>query len=297
MVINHNIAALNTLSNLSANTKATQTSLQRLSTGSKINKAADDASGLAISQKMQAQINGLDQGQQNVSDGANLIQTAEGSLGNIQDILQKIRTLAVQANNDTQSTDDKGNLQDQADALAQEITRISEQTTYNTKHVLNSSDTTGLLANSTGLKIQIGADDGQSINITLSGVATIGSTAVSSVDAAGLGVASSAGATATAGGAVDLLTANAITTIQSAIDAVSKLRSKLGAYQNRLDYAGQTDDLSSQNLTQALSGITDTDIAKEMMTYTKNNILVQSAQAMLAQANQLPQGMLSLLKA
>lgn len=290
MVINHNIAALNTLGNLQKNTSATQDSLQKLSTGSKINKAADDASGLAISQKMQAQINGLDQGEQNVSDGANLIQTAEGALGNIQDILQKMRTLAVQAQNDTQSTTDKGNLQDQANALAQEITRISDQTKYNTKAIFGSAASDGLF-NASGLNIQIGADDGQSIAITLSGTVT----GLTAVDAGSLGVASGT-VTSTSGAAYSLTSTDAITTIQSAIDAVSKLRSALGAYQNRLEYASDTDDLSSQNLTQALSGITDTDIAQEMMNYTKNNILVQSAQAMLAQANQLPQGMLTLLK-
>lgn len=294
MVINHNIAALNTLSALNKNTAATQDSLEKLSTGSKINKAADDASGLAISQKMQAQINGLDQAQENVSNGTSLVQTAEGALGNVQDILQKMRTLANEAQNSgTQSSTDTGNLQDQADALAQEINRISAQTTFNTKDVFGSS-TDGLFGAS-GLQIQIGADSGQVIDLTLSGVAS----GVSGVDIASLKISGDASASATdytSVTALDLTASTSIDTIQSAIDDVSKLRSKLGAYQNRMSYATDTLDIESQNLTSAESTLTDTDVASEMMTYTKNNILVQSAQAMLAQANQLPQGMLSLLK-
>ncbi|ADU28041.1 flagellin [Ethanoligenens harbinense] len=589
MVINHNIAALNTLSNLQKNTSAVQDSLQKLSTGSKINKAADDASGLAISQKMQAQINGLNQAQENVSNGNSLIQTSEGALGNVQDILQKMRTLAVQAQNDTQNDTDKSNLQDQANALAQEINRISDQTTYNTKNVFGQTDSEGLFSNS-GLQIQIGADSGQTINLTLGGTVVTTSTLVSASAAtsatgsttlsgdaadgyqyfvstssgtdtyavtlntasdgsiyatfkdsdgnqvmstavttaftaavsattangtttysiansalftagnitattinydltgvqggtAGTAVSATAvtlvGSQTTTGGtniaatdttdgtagadpatatvtingvaytaslysdssattvmqtasagnvyftltdadgnvvkdssgsklvftgtadaskklsatglnvggktasvtlgtatytaniagsgtnttftltdvngqvvkdtngetatftgsvtggqlttnsttgkinvtestsyldavsvsalgvgtgvgeaatALSLTGSNAINTIQTAIDTVSKLRSKMGAYQNRFTYAGDTLDIESQNLTAAQSTLTDTDVAQEMMNYTKNNILVQSAQAMLAQANQLPQGMLSLLK-
>lgn len=401
MVINHNIAALNTLSALQKNTAATQSSLQKLSTGSKINSASDDASGLAISQKMQAQINGLNQSQENVSNGNSLIQTAEGALGNVQDILQKMRTLANEAQNDTQNDTDKSNLQDQANALAQEINRISTQTAYNTKDVFGSTDGQGLFSNS-GLQIQIGADSGQTIALSLSSTVTatswsvnsntannvalatatnqasvtIGGTAytvtfyastqdaiegtnaitanavasastdayakyatltgpdgsvlqnsgsalvidvtstaettgyngtasiavttlnsattnLAGVNVVDLGVGSGIGEAATA---ISLTGTNSINTIQSAIDTVSKLRSKLGAYQNRLTYAGDTLDIESQNLTSAESTLTDTDVAQEMMNYTKNNILVQSAQAMLAQANQLPQGMLSLLK-
>lgn len=292
MVINHNIAALNTFSNLQKNTNATQDSLQKLSTGSKINKAADDASGLAISQKMQAQINGLDQASENVSNGNSLIQTAEGALGNTQDILQKMRTLAVQAQNDTQNTTDKGNLQDQADALAQEINRISAQTSYNTKNVLSSSTGGDGLFTTSGIQIQIGADSGQVIDLTLSGAVS----GLDGVDISSLGVGTGSATDYTTVTALDLTVSTSIDTIQSAIDNVSKLRSKLGAYQNRLSYANDTLDIESQNLTAAQSTITDTDVAKEMMNYTKNNILVQSAQAMLAQANQLPQGMLSLLK-
>ncbi|MFT8887943.1 MAG: flagellin [Ethanoligenens sp.] len=295
MVINHNIAALNTFSNLQKNTAATQDSLQKLSTGSKINKAADDASGLAISQKMQAQINGLDQAQENVSNGTSLVQTAEGALGNVQDILQKMRTLANQAQNQTQNTTDTSNLQDQANALAQEINRISAQTTYNTKNVLASTAAGDGLFTTSGIQIQIGADSGQVIDLTLSGsVSGLGGVDIASLGVAGLSTASASDYTTVT--ALDLTASSSINTIQSAIDDVSKLRSKLGAYQNRMSYASDTLGIESQNLTAAESTITDTDVAQEMMNYTKNNILVQSAQAMLAQANQLPQGMLSLLK-
>ncbi|MFT9055152.1 MAG: flagellin [Ethanoligenens sp.] len=295
MVINHNIAALNTFSNLQKNTAATQDSLQKLSTGSKINKAADDASGLAISQKMQAQINGLDQAQENVSNGTSLVQTAEGALGNVQDILQKMRTLANQAQNQTQNTTDTSNLQDQANALAQEINRISAQTTYNTKNVLSSTAAGDGLFTTSGIQIQIGADSGQVIDLTLSGsVSGLGGVDIASLGVAGLSTAAATDYTTVT--ALDLTASSSINTIQSAIDDVSKLRSKLGAYQNRMSYASDTLGIESQNLTAAESTITDTDVAQEMMNYTKNNILVQSAQAMLAQANQLPQGMLSLLK-
>lgn len=287
MVINHNISALNTLNKLSANTNAAQSSLEKLSSGLRINKAADDAAGLAISQKMQAQINGLDTASSNAQDGISLIQTSEGSLSESQSILQRMRELAVQAQNGTNSTTDVGQLQKEADQLAQDLNRISTNTNFNTLTTLSGSSVTGSLFSAGGITLQIGADQSQTITISLNDVSSSGVTAI------GLGVGSDDTSAATA----NLLTgASAITNIQTAIDSVSSMRAKLGAYQNRLDHTINNLSVESENLTSASSQITDVDMAAEMTNYTKNNILVQSAEAMLAQANQLPQGVLSLLK-
>lgn len=290
MVINHNISALNTYNKLTSNTTATQNSLEKLSSGLRINKAADDAAGLAISEKMKAQISGLDTASDNAQNGISMIQTAEGSLSESQSILQRMNELAVQAKNGTNSTTDTQRLQDEANQLAQDLTRISDQTSFNTNMVLSSASATGSLFSANGITLQIGANDGQTINVTLSGATTL-----TGVDAASLGVNSGA-VTSQSGDALDITSGTAIATIGSAINNISALRSKLGAYQNRLDHTINNLGVESENLTSAQSQITDVDMAKEMTTYTKNNILVQSAEAMLAQANQLPQGVLSLLK-
>lgn len=296
MVINHNISALNTYNMLSANTKATQSSLEKLSSGLRINKAADDAAGLAISEKMKAQISGLDAASSNAQNGISMIQTAEGSLSESQSILQRMRELAVEAKNGTNSSSDASRLQDEADALAKDLDRISTDTNFNTEDVLANSTTAGSLLSSAGITLQIGADDNQTIAISLSGV-KLGATTtnITSVTASGLGVSGNnlGGESATA---LSLTSSNAVTSIQNAIDGISALRSKLGAYQNRLDHTINNLSVESENLTSAESQITDVDMAKEMTNYTKNNILVQSAEAMLSQANQLPQGVLSLLK-
>lgn len=296
MVINHNISALNTYNMLNTNTKATQSSLEKLSSGLRINKAADDAAGLAISEKMKAQISGLDAASNNAQNGISLIQTAEGSLSESQSILQRMRELAVEAKNGTNSTSDASRLQDEADALAKDLDRIAADTNFNTEDVLASSSTANSLLSSAGITLQIGADDSQTIAVSLSGV-KLGATntVITSVTASGLGVAGN-----TTGGekatALTLTSSKAVTSIQNAIDGISALRSKLGAYQNRLDHTINNLSVESENLTSAESQITDVDMAKEMTNYTKNNILVQSAEAMLSQANQLPQGVLSLLK-
>jgi len=291
MIINDNISALNTLNILNSNTQAAQSSLAKLSSGLRINKAADDPAGLAISQKMQAQITGLNTATDNAQDGISMIQTAEGSLSESQSILQSMNELAVQAKNGTNSSTDQSRLQDEANQLAQDLTRISTQTSFNTQQVLGAATTTGSLFSSSGIMLQIGANDSQTINITLSGAAK----GVTGVDATSLGVGSGT-VTSQSGVAIDITATNAITTINSAINDISAMRSKLGAYQNRLDHTINNLGVESQNLTSASSQITDVDMASEMTNFTKNNILVQSAEAMLAQANQLPQGVLSLLK-
>jgi flagellin len=287
MVINHNIAALNTYNKLTANTNATTSSLEKLSSGQRINKAADDAAGLAISEKMKGQINGLDTASDNAQNGVSMIQTAEGSLSESQSILQRMNELAVQAQNGTNSSTDTQKLQDEADALAKDLDRISTNTTFNTKTVLGVSGTTDSLFGTTGITLQIGADSGQTMQITFSGATVTG------VTSADLGVGTSSGESAVA---ISLTGSTAITSIQTAINSISELRSKLGAYQNRLTHATNNLSTESENLTSAESQITDVDMAKEMTNYTKNNILVQSAESMLSQANQLPQGVLSLLK-
>jgi flagellin len=293
MVINNNVSALNTLNILNSNTKAAQDSLAKLSSGLKINKAADDPAGLAISQKMQAQITGLNTATDNSQDGISMIQTAEGSLSESQSILQSMNELAVQANNGTNSTTDTQRLQSEADQLAQDLSRISSQTSFNTNKVLSSASATGSLFSSAGISLQIGANAGETINITLACAAGT----LTGVTANALGVASSVGTvTSTGGYALNIAASSAITTINSAINNISALRSKLGAYQDRLDHTINNLGVESQNLTSASSQITDVDMASEMTNFTKNNILVQSAEAMLAQANQLPQGVLSLLK-
>jgi Bacterial flagellin N-terminal helical region./Bacterial flagellin C-terminal helical region. len=289
MRINHNISALNTLNKLAANTSATTSSLEKLSSGLRINKAADDAAGLAISEKMKSQISGLDTASDNAQNGISLIQTAEGSLSESQAILQRMRELAVQAKNGTNSDTDAAKLQDEADALARDLDRISNNTNFNTKTILSGTTNGISLFSASGITLQIGADDGQTMSISLSGAAS----GISNVTAVGLGVGSGSGEAAKA---IALTGADSLEKIQKAIDAISSMRSKLGAYQNRLTHTINNLNTESENLTSASALITDVDMAEEMTTYTKNNILIQSAEAMLAQANQLPQGVLSLLK-
>lgn len=276
MRIQHNIAALNAHRNLGINNDAASKNLEKLSSGYKINRAGDDAAGLAISEKMRGQISGLDMASKNAQDGISLIQTAEGALNETHAILQRMRELAVQSRNDTndEATNDRSNLNDEVNQLQEEIKRISDQTQFNNKNLLNGSQAT------TGLTFQIGANKGQTITLK---IATMSASALG-VNSAALNVAS--------GGAAS----NAIKLIDSAINKVSKTRSGLGAVQNRLEHTINNLGVASENLTAAESRIRDTDMAKEMMAFTKNNILTQAAQSMLAQANQQPQGVLQLLK-
>lgn len=280
MVINTNVSALNTLNQLNANSSATTDSLEKLSSGLKINSAADDAAGLAISQKMEAQINGLDTASDNSENGISMIQTAEGALSESQSILQRMNELAVEASNGTNTSTDTAKLQDEIDQLNTTLDDIASQTSFNGKTVLASSTTSGSLLGDTGITLQVGANKGETLDVALG-------TAATSVDSTGLKVDT-----------IDLSTdaSGAITSIQSAIDTVSTLRSKLGAYQNQLTHTINNLSTESENLSSAESEITDVDMAAEMTEYTKNNILVQSSEAMLAQANQLPQGVLSLLQ-
>ncbi len=272
MIINHNMNALNAHRNMGINTNAAGKSMEKLSSGLRINRAGDDAAGLSISEKMRGQIRGLDQAARNSQDGISMIQTAEGALNETHSILQRMRELAVQASNDTNVTADRDSIKEELTALKSEIDRIASQTEFNTQKMFSSA--------STGVTLQVGANCGQTIAVTFCGMDST-SLSVNDIDTK---VASSANATA------------AISTINNAITQVSTERSKLGAVQNRLEHTIANVNNASENLTAAESRVRDVDMAKEMMTFSKNNILQQAAQAMLAQANQQPQGVLQLLR-
>jgi len=382
MVINHNISSLNTLNKLNANTRAAQDSLEKLSSGLRINKAGDDAAGLAISQKMQAQINGLDQASSNAQNGISLVQTAEGAMGQIQTIMQRMNTLANESStgtNDGSGGTDRNAMQSEFSALSTEINRISTSTQFNGTTLLTgnlsgsidqdtlikstalgiagvmgasesgmNAGTWTLTKNATSdgytitdgsttltsnavtdakagtisfsgangqslslnvnnayaadslngkavvinanasLVLQIGANSGDQMSVTIGDMRTVG------------GIGGNTDTTLTDLGSADISTQagaqTALDTVQKAIDDVSSNRASLGTYQNRLQYTINNLSTQSQNLQSASSQITDVDMAAEMTNFTKNNILTQAAQAMLAQANQLPQGVLSLLK-
>lgn len=394
MIINHNIAALNTHRQLGANTGASSKNLEKLSSGLRINRAGDDAAGLAISEKMRGQIRGLDMAQKNAQDGISLIQTAEGALTETHSILQRMRELAVQASSDTNEGVDRQKLQSEVDELSKEIKRISTDTEFNNQKVLNGdfNDKTFHIGANSGQSIKLSInnmsnkelgiagveakdtavagtnvivsnnDPDNSISITYAALGDKDAAAVTettaSVDKDGkitITLAQAAGNGTTAGAitakdsdvyealkkagldvkyatgkdGTDALASTtavptdttvakadptkiddskgvlisnqkaadkAITTINNALNTVSEERSKLGANQNRLEHTINNLGATSENLTAAESRIRDVDMAKEMMSFTKNNILTQAAQAMLAQANQQPQGVLQLLR-
>ena len=294
MRINHNITALNTYNKLSANTAATAKSLEKLSSGLKINRAGDNAAGLAISEKMRGQIRGLDTASTNASDGISLIKTAEGALSETHSILQRMRELAVQSANDTNTATDRGELQKEMNQLIYEVDRISDQTEFNTKTLLDGTKTA--TGTSGELVLHIGANSGQTMNLSISdmsasGIGT-GASGISSLQT----VTAAGAATVNSGISTQASAELAITNINTAIETVSAERAKLGAYQNRLEHTINNLGTSSENLSSAESRIRDVDMAAEMMEFTKNNILSQAAQSMLAQANQQPQNVLQLLQ-
>ncbi|MFD3157513.1 flagellin [Haloimpatiens sp. FM7330] len=271
MIINHNMNAMNSHRNMMSNITKSGKSMEKLSSGLRINRAGDDAAGLAISEKMRGQIRGLDQGSRNAQDGISLIQTAEGALNETHSILQRMRELAVQSKNDTNVSQDRKALNDEFKQLKEEITRIGDQTEFNTQNLLNGSFS--------AKDFQVGANEGQTIQLT-----------IKDMRASAIGLTSSV--------AIDKgsAAAKAITTVNDAINTVSSERSNLGALQNRLEHTITNLDTASENLQASESRIRDVDMAKEMMTFSKKNILSQAAQAMLAQANQQPQGVLQLLR-
>ncbi|MGG1962800.1 flagellin Hag [Bacillus pumilus] len=293
MRINHNIAALNTLNRLSANNGASQKNMEKLSSGLKINRAGDDAAGLAISEKMRGQIRGLEMASKNAQDGISLIQTAEGALTETHSILQRVRELVVQAGNTgTQDGTDLGAIQEEINNLIKEIgggtdgNGISDRTEFNGKKLLNGDFETDTLT------FQIGANKAQKLDVNIKAmsadkIGTDPTDATKTVSA----IKVTDFATIAAGGFNDQLDI-----VDNAIKQVSDQRSKLGAVQNRLEHTINNLGASSENLTAAESRIRDVDMAKEMSEFTKNNILSQASQAMLAQANQQPQNVLQLLR-
>lgn len=383
MRINHNIAALNTYRQLSANNIASQKSLEKLSSGLRINRAGDDAAGLAISEKMRAQIRGLDQAQRNAQDGISLIQTAEGALNETHSILQRMRELAVQSSNDTNADSDRQEIQKEIDQLTKEIDRIANTTEFNSKRLLDGSaavagttDATAEILSQSSDKfsiatstvtnsgvtgsgsyyIEIGAgtttSTGTSYNITITKADGTVNTSVTTVsigatggsltldgvtiklaadtatgDSAGINIKDDvtistdksfsfqigsntaqtmnvdmrdmdSSALQVNGIKVDTQAAAqaSVTAIEAAIREVSSERSKLGSFQNRLEHTINNLGTAAENLTASESRVRDVDMAKEMMEFTKNSILSQAAQAMLAQANQQPQNVLQLLR-
>lgn len=277
MRINTNIAAMNTYSRLTAANTAKTNSLAKLSSGSRINKAGDDAAGLAISEKMKSQIGGLTQAKRNAQDGISLVQTAEGALNESHSILERMRDLAVQGANDTLTSDDRSSINKELTALHQELTRIASTTEFNTKNLLNK--------NNNAFTFQIGANENQTLTVTIS--AMDGTTLlVSAADT--FKISSGATNVRVAGGM--------ISKIDKAIATVSDQRAALGAVQNRLEHTINNLTATNENLSDANSRIRDVDMAEEMMTFTKSNILSQAATSMLAQANAMPNSVLNLLQ-
>ena len=272
MVVQHNLSAANTNRQLGITTNGLQKSTEKLSSGYKINRAADDAAGLSISEKMRNQIRGLNKASDNAQDGISLVQTAEGALNEVHSMLQRMSELAVQASNDTNQTVDRTALQSEVAQLQTEIQRVANTTQFNKQNILN--------GDFTKKNIQVGANSGELIDIDITDVKTTVSDALAK------------------GTKVDSFTAaqTAIDNIQKSITALSTQRSTLGAIQNRLEHTTANLDNISENTQAAESRIRDTDMAEEMVTYSKNNILQQAGQSMLAQANQANQGVLSLLQ-
>jgi len=394
MIINHNLGAMNANRNMNINSGAASKSMEKLSSGLRINKAGDDAAGLAISEKMRGQIRGLDQASANAQDGISMIQTGEGALNETTSILQRMRELAVQGSNDTNTTDDRTQIQKEMNQLTSEVSRIGNNTEFNTQKLLNGTSgavTAGVTGSAGTYTLTIGTADmtidgktfaygtgagqfnsaatlktlvdadsvtsakysmtgnvltqqagqfsstapvvtgaGASVAVTTAGVNKIAASSaftfqiganqsqqftasISDMRSAALGLAGTTSTFVAAGTANDLSDVStagehaldvstaakataAIATLDAATSTVSGERAKLGAYSNRLDHTIANLGTSSENLTSAESRIRDVDMAKEMSTFSKNNILAQAAQAMLAQANQQPQQVLTLLR-
>ena len=282
MVVQHNMQAANANRMFGQNVKAVAKSSEKLSSGYKVNRAADDAAGLSISEKMRNQIRGINQAVSNSEDGQYLIQTAEGNLNEIHSILQRMGELATKAANEVNASDDRKAIADEVKQLVCEIDNISKKAQFNGKYLLNGTVS--------GLSLQVGANSNETMTIALT---KIDSTVLSLVNfktvAAGISLAKD--------GAEGTTVAHTLMdTVTAAVKTVSDVRSQLGAIQNRLDYTINNLENYSENLTSSESNIRDTHMATEMVNYSKNQILQQAAQSMLAQANQSNQGVLSLLQ-
>ena len=280
--IQNNIEAFNTHRQLTATSAQASKSMEKLSSGYRINRAADDAAGLAISEKMRGQIGGLAQAQRNAQDGISLVQTAEGALNEVHSMLQRVRDLKVQYANDTLSTEDKTAIASEVAEIGKEVKSITNDTEFNGKSLFSATAST--------FTFQVGANDGETI--------TTGSAVLcGTVATGGLAELMTASTTSAASVALDAGGAfAALSTIDTMIANVSTIRGNLGAVQNRLEHRLANLATYQENLTASESRIRDVDMASEMTKFTKLNILQQAGTSMLAQANQGPQGVLSLLR-
>ena len=286
MIINHNLSAMFAARVENESAQRVQSDMEKLSSGLRINRAGDDASGLAVSEKMRAQIRGLNQASRNASDGISFIQTTEGYLQESQNILQRLRELAVQSSNGIYTAQDRQQIQVEVSQLVDEVDRVASQAQFNGLNML-----TGAFARSQGtntvtasMYFHVGANVDQRVRVF-----------IGTMTAAALGIKSLSD-----GKKISLASPDeanrAIMTFDAALQKVSKQRADLGAYQNRLEFTVKGLDVGAENLQASESRIRDVDMAKEMVAYTKNQILVQAGNAMLAQANQQPQSVLQLLR-
>ncbi|MCL2252831.1 MAG: flagellin [Lachnospiraceae bacterium] len=293
MVVQHNLTAMNSNRMLGATQISQAKSTEKLSSGYKINRAADDAAGLAISEKMRRQIRGLTQATSNAQDGISCLQTAEGALGEVHDMLQRMNELAIKAGNETLQSTDRQFIQSELNALKNEIDRVSETTTFNEQMLLNGEF-------SEGKRIQVGAEvaDANQIRITITNMNWTSITAAAGDynSTSGTLDVTSSSTSSTIPGAPDYdRIKGTVSNIKAALKAVSTMRSDMGAVQNRLEHTVANLKNVVENTTAAESAVRDTDMATEMVKFANNNILAQAGQAMLAQANQANQGVLSLL--
>ncbi len=298
MRINNNIPALNTHRLLNMNTEGLQKSLERLSSGKRINRASDDAAGLAISQKMEAQIRGLRQASRNSLDGVSLIQTAEGALNEVHEMLQRMRELSVQGANGVYAEKDLDAIANEMRELTEQINMIGRDTEFNGIPLLKGDLKTTSGAAVEKLRLQIGANKDQFIDVEMSEINVMVGSGSGELDIE-TNIIESIGSGKFKVVPNSLTAENfesAITTYNNAIEKVSSMRSKLGAIQNRLEHTIKNVDNTAENLTASKSRIEDLDMAKEMSEFTKLNILQQAGTSMLSQANQLPQTVLQLLQ-
>ena len=289
MRIQHNIAALSSHRNLTNNNSSVTKNLEKLSSGYKINRAGDDAAGLAISEKMRAQITGLETATKNAQDGVSLVQTAEGALTEVHSMLNRMVELATQSANGTYSTTNRQEMQKEINALRAEIDRIGKSSNFNGTSLFTGSSSITLHVGETSkphnqLKVTLNQMSSSQIGTHTTNATTFKKTLTTGKAVSNISVTTAAKAK------------EAIDIANDAIDQISSMRSDFGALQNRLEHTINNLSVQSENITAAESRIRDVDMAKEMMAYTKNNILVQASQAMLAQANQVPQGVLQLLQ-
>jgi flagellin len=282
--IQTNVEAFNAHRQLTSTAAKAAASMEKLSSGYRINRAADDAAGLAISEKMESQIGGLDQAQRNAQDGVSLVQTAEGSLNEVHSMLQRVRDLKVQYQNGTLDSSDQGAIVSEVKQLSTEIGNIRDQTKFNGIKLLDGTGGT-----SGAISFQVGANTGETVAVTTKDI-------TASATSAGMSALAAVGAAATDAAATTAFDSLSLDNIDEAINSISSLRGTFGAVQNRLDHRLNNLSTYQENLVSSESRIKDVDMASEMVNFSKLQILQQAGTSMLAQANQAPQSVLSLLR-